>query len=107
MISRHWKGIAKPGYADEYIHHLKTDTFSKLAGIPGFIRVSILTRIVEAGTEFQIVTVWNSLDAIKAFAGPNAEIAVVPPLVQQLMASYDSKVVHYEIVDTFERQHPA
>lgn len=60
--------------------------------------------MVEDGTEFQIVTVWKSLDAIKAFAGANAELAVVPPVVQQLMASYDSEVVHYEIADTFERQ---
>lgn len=104
MISRHWKGIAKPGHAEEYIHHLKADTFPKLASIPGFIRASILTRVVEDGTEFQIVTVWQSLDAIRAFAGANAEVAVVPPLVQQLMASYDSSVVHYEIADTFERQ---
>jgi antibiotic biosynthesis monooxygenase (ABM) superfamily enzyme len=104
MISRHWKGIAKPGQAEEYIRHLKTDTFPKLAGIPGFIRASILRRVVEDGTEFHIITVWKSLDAIKAFAGANVEVAVVPPLVQQLMASYDSGVAHYEIADTFERQ---
>ena len=102
MISRHWKGIAKPGHAEEYIRHLKTETFPQVAGIPGFIRASILRRTVEAGTEFQIVTVWTSLEAIKAFAGANAEVAVVPLLVQQLMASYESSVVHYEIADNFE-----
>lgn len=102
MISRHWKGIAKPGQAAAYIHHLETETFPKLTSIPGFVRASILSRSVEAGTEFQIVTVWESLDAIQAFAGASAELAVVPPLVQDLMASYESKVAHYEIVETFE-----
>ncbi|MCA1560223.1 MAG: antibiotic biosynthesis monooxygenase [Acidobacteria bacterium] len=106
MISRHWKGIAKPERADDYIHHLKTGTFPRLAGIQGFVRASILRRVVEGGTEFQIVTVWTSLDAIKAFAGTNAEVAVVPEPVQRLMTSYDSRVVHYEIADTFERQDP-
>jgi len=104
MISRHWKGIAKPGQAEEYLHHLKTETFPQLARLPGFIRASILRRVVEDGTEFQIVTVWTSLDAIEAFAGANAEVAVVPALVEQLMARYDSRVAHYEIADTFERQ---
>ena len=102
MISRHWKGIAKPGCAEEYVHHLTSDTFPRLALIPGFVRASILSRAVEAGTEFQIVTVWKSLDAIEAFAGARIDVAVVPPLVAQLMASYDSRVVHYETADTFE-----
>ena len=103
MISRHWNGIAKPEHADDYICHLKTVTFSKLAGVPGFIRASILRRTVQAGVEFQIVTVWRSMDDIKAFAGADTDVAVVPPLVQKLMASYDPKAVHYEIADTFER----
>jgi heme-degrading monooxygenase HmoA len=103
MISRHWRGIVKPRHADEYIRHLETETFPTLAAIPGFVRASILSRAVEAGTEFQIVTVWESLDAIKAFAGEDPEAAVVPPVVRQLMTSYDSRGVHYEIVGTFER----
>lgn len=104
MISRHWKGIAKPGQSEAYIHHLKTETFPKLASIPGFVRASILRRGVEAGTEFQIGTVWESLDSIRAFAGANAEVAVVPPLVQRLMVSYESNVAHYEIAETLEPQ---
>jgi hypothetical protein len=43
VISRHWKGIAKPGQAEAYVQHLKTDTFPKLSRIPGFIRASILS----------------------------------------------------------------
>jgi heme-degrading monooxygenase HmoA len=73
MISRHWKGVAKPGDAAAYIHLLKTETFPHLASIPGFVRASILSRAVEAGTEFQIVTVWESLDAIQAFAGARVD----------------------------------
>lgn len=102
MVSRHWKGTAKPGQAEAYLNHLRTDTFPQLAQIPGFVRASILKRAVEAGTEFQIVTVWESLKAIQAFAGSSTDIAVVPPLVQGLMVRYDTKVAHYEIADTFE-----
>ena len=101
MISRHWKGVAKFGEADKYIHHLKTDTFPKLLEIDGFISASILTRSVEQGTEFLIVTVWESIEAIKAFAGEKADVAVVPEVVQAMMIEYDRKVRHYEVAETY------
>src|SRR2546426_11581119 len=92
MISRHWKGIAKPDQAEAYIRHLKSDTFPKLSGIPGFIRASILRRNVDTGTEFHVVTLWSSLDAIKAFAGERPDIAVVPTTVQTMMRSEERRV---------------
>jgi heme-degrading monooxygenase HmoA len=101
MISRHWKGITKPGQAEGYISHLKNDTFPKLSTIPGFVRASILKRDVGEGIEFQIVTLWESLTAIQAFAGQNAEVAVVPPVIQAMMADYDRHVVHYEVAETY------
>ena len=102
MISRHWNGIARPGQAQVHIDHLKTDTLPKLAQIRGFVGASILRRELDEGTEFQIVTVWQSLDAIQAFSGSTADRAVVPPVVQRLMTSYDTTVAHYEIADTFD-----
>jgi heme-degrading monooxygenase HmoA len=102
MIARHWKGIAKPGRAADYVRHLKTETFQALARLPGFVRASILSRPVAAGTEFRIVTVWESLEAIRAFAGDTLDVAVVPEAVQEWMVGYDSHVAHYEIVETFE-----
>ncbi len=103
MISRHWKGITKPGLADRYIAHLERETFPLLMALPGFKRASILRREVAAGTEFQIVTEWQSLDAIKAFAGAHPEAAVVPPAAQELMLDYDRIAVHYEIASRHPR----
>jgi heme-degrading monooxygenase HmoA len=100
MISRHWKGVARPGQAEAYIRHLTSETFPSLARIPGFIRASILKRDLGTRTEFQIVTVWDSLSAIAAFAGRDPDVAVVPASVQAMMSSYDERVVHYEIVET-------
>jgi heme-degrading monooxygenase HmoA len=99
MISRHWKGIARPGEADKYIEHLRTDTFPKLSGIDGFISASILKRAVGQGTEFLIITVWESIEAIKRFAGSTADIAVVPDVVQAMMIEYERTVSHYEVVE--------
>jgi heme-degrading monooxygenase HmoA len=99
MISRHWKGVAKPEEADHYIHHLRNDTFPKLARIDGFIRASILRRSIAEGTEFLVVTTWQSIEAIRQFAGETVHIAVVPPEVQAMMVDYDREVAHYEIVE--------
>ena len=99
MISRHWKGIAKPGEADNYIEHLRTDTFPKLSEIGGFISASILKRAVDQGTEFLIITVWESIESIEKFAGAEADVAVVPDVVQAMMIEYDRIVRHYEVVE--------
>jgi heme-degrading monooxygenase HmoA len=101
MISRHWNGVTRPGRADAYVDHLRRETFPGLAKIPGFVQASVLRREVDSGTEFQVVTVWESLEAIQAFAGEDLEVAVVPDAVQELMVSYDRRVTHYEIADTF------
>lgn len=98
MISRHWKGLVKPGLADEYVDHLKTHTLPELAAISGFISASILKREVAGGTEFQVVTRWAALDSIRAFAGDDLEAAVVPDAAARMMTSYDPRVVHYEVV---------
>jgi heme-degrading monooxygenase HmoA len=98
MISRHWRGIVKRGCADAYIAHLERETLPSLRRLTGFVDASILRRETDEGTEFRIVTVWQSLDAIQAFAGHDVSTAVVPDAAQKLMADYDRFVVHYEIV---------
>ena len=102
MISRHWKGVAKREHADHYVAHLKSDTFPKLASLAGFVRASILRREIASGTEFQVVTVWESLQAIQAFAGVDIEAAVVPAVAQAMMVEFDRRAAHYEIVHTSE-----
>lgn len=97
MILRHWKGLAKDDEADNYTAHLKTDTFPKLSQIRGFVSASILRRPAGQGVEFLILTTWESMEAIRRFAGTDAETAVVPAAVQAMMIDYDRQVSHYEI----------
>ncbi len=101
MISRQWRGIAKAEEADNYIHHLQSNTFPQLSGIDGFIRAEILGRSTDKGIEFLIVTTWQSMEAIRQFAGELAEIAVVPAAVQQMMVEYDKRVTHYDVIDAY------
>ena len=99
MISRTWRGVARAAEADNYIHHLQNDTFPQLSRISGFVSASILRRPTTLGVEFVIVTMWESMQAIREFAGEPEDLAVVPPAVQAMMVEYDSKVTHYEVVD--------
>ena len=98
MISRQWRGVARPIFADAYVEHLETETFPAIRKLPGFVAASILRRPVPEGIEFLIVTTWASVEAIRGFAGADAETAVVPPKVRDMMVDYDRVVRHYEIV---------
>ena len=101
MISRHWRGVARAAEADGYVRHLQHDTFPQLSRIPGFVSASILRRPVAAGVEFLVVTTWQSIQAIRQFAGDTADGAVVPAIVQAMMVDYDRTVAHYEVVETY------
>ncbi len=98
MISRQWRGLAKIDCSEDYIEHLRKDTFPKLQLLEGFVDGSILQRKLSDGIEFIVVTRWQSMTAIEAFAGCNPDIAVVPDNVKDLMVEYDSSVRHYTIV---------
>jgi heme-degrading monooxygenase HmoA len=97
MIERHWIGVTRADAAPAYVAHLERETFPGLERLPGFRAARILRRDTIEGVEFRIVTVWESIEAIRAFAGSSPERAVVPPVVQAMMVRYDSVVTHYEI----------
>ena len=99
MISRQWRGLAKAGLAEAYVEHLRSETFPAIQRLPGFVSASILRRVVPLGVEFLIVTHWASMESIGAFAGPNAETAVVPEKVREMMIEYDHTVRHYQVVE--------
>ncbi len=99
MISRHWRGLARPNLAAAYVRHLQTQTFPAIRELAGFVGASILRRDLPEGVEFVVVTRWQSLDAIRTFAGADAEAAVVPPQVRDMMIEYDRRARHYEVVE--------
>ena len=97
MITRLWRALAHPEHADRYVEHLQTETLPALAIIPGFVSASVLRRELRTGTEFLVLTRWETLEAIGRFAGPDPEIAVVPETVQRMMLEYDRRANHYNV----------
>lgn len=99
MISRHWRGLARPDAETAYQDHLRTETFPAIRKIDGFVDATILKRPLPNGVDFLIVTRWKSMDAIRKFAGSDPEVAVVPDKVRDMMIEYDANVRHYEVVE--------
>jgi heme-degrading monooxygenase HmoA len=99
MIARHWRGLVKRDSADAYVEHLQSQTLPQLVQLAGFRDASIQRRELPQGVEFLVVTVWDSLDSIRSFAGSDVESAVVPEKVREMMVEYDRRARHYQVVD--------
>ncbi len=56
MISRQWRCLAHPNRAQDYVKHLRTETFPTMRNIPGFVDASLVSRPLGAGVEFLVVT---------------------------------------------------
>ena len=97
MIARLWRGVAVAGNADAYHHHATTKVFPALLDIAGHRGAYLLKRTVGGRTEFLAVTFWDSLDAIRAFAGNDPETAVVEPEARAVLAEFDDFARHYEV----------
>ena len=99
MICRVWRGWTKPESADAYERLLKTEIFSGIAnrGIPGYHGIELLRRAVQGEVEFVTLMWFDSIDAVRAFAGPDYEVAVVPPAARVLLDRFDARSAHYDV----------
>ena len=99
MISRQWRALAHQNRAQDYVKHLRTETFPTLRTIPGFVDASLASRPLGAGVEFVVITRWDSLDAIAKFAGSDPEAAVLPAKAAEMMIEYDRRARHFEVIE--------
>ena len=102
MISRLWHGWTTRANADAYERLLREEIFPGILArkIDGFHSIRLLRRDIGGEVEFITDMVFDSLDAVKAFAGPDYEHGVVPPKARALLARFDATSQHYEINDT-------
>jgi heme-degrading monooxygenase HmoA len=97
MIGRMWRGWAD-GDGAAYKAHFQGEVLEALRAVPG-CRGGFLLRCDDAaGVEFVTLTLFDSLDAVRAFAGEQYEQAVVAPAAQAALRDYDRTVQHYTIV---------
>ncbi|WP_119272724.1 antibiotic biosynthesis monooxygenase [Taklimakanibacter deserti] len=98
MIARTWRGRATAAKANDYHRHFTTEVVPNLKSIAGHRGAYLLRREVEGGVEFLAVTLWDSLATIKAFSGPDPEVAHIEPQGRAALSDFDEFARNYEIV---------
>jgi heme-degrading monooxygenase HmoA len=96
VITRVWRGWATADRAQDYERHYRSEVMSVLQGVPGFAGARLLQRTTDGVTEFVSLTFFDDLDAVRAFAGPDYETAVVAGEAREILARFDDHVSHYE-----------
>lgn len=99
MISRIWHGWTTPSNADAYESLLKSEIFVGIheRQIPGFHEIQLFRRNLGDEEEFITVMWFDSIEAVRVFAGEDYEVAVVPQKARALLARFDARSQHYEV----------
>jgi hypothetical protein len=97
MITRIWHGWTTPANADAYETLLKCEIFLSIQNqrIEGYRGIQLLRRDVSNEAEFITIMWFDSVEAVREFAGVDYEVAVVPAKARALLARFDSQ--HYEV----------
>lgn len=102
MINRIWHGWTIPENADKYERLLKEEIFTSIQeqGIPGFKGIQLNRRSINDNDELEFVTImqFDSLDAVREFAGDDYKRAYVPEEAEALLAHFDQQARHYEVI---------
>jgi heme-degrading monooxygenase HmoA len=98
MITRMWRGWTAHDDADAYERFLREDLFPEVAKLGGFVGARILRRALGDEEEFVTLVTFESLDAVRAFAGADYETPVIEPEAERLLSRYEQRAVHYETV---------
>lgn len=99
MIARWWRGwTATREDADAYEALLRGTILPWVASHEGHRGSYLVRRDVEGGeTEFATLTLWDSLESIRAFSGEDYETAVVPDAARAVLSRWDERSVHYDV----------
>jgi heme-degrading monooxygenase HmoA len=81
MIAGQWIGETRESDADIYWTYLKETGMSEIRATKGNKGVWLLRRLHEGKAEFVVISLWDSLEAIKSFAEPEYEKAVIMPKI--------------------------
>ncbi len=98
MIARIWKGRTLASKADRYMEYMTDTGVKDLLATEGNQGVYVLRRIDGDQAEFIFISLWESFDAIRRFAGEEIDRAVYYPEDKDNLLALDPKVTHYEVL---------
>jgi heme-degrading monooxygenase HmoA len=100
MIARIWRGTVPASKSDVYLAYLEATGIKDYRATPGNRGVQVLRRATGDWVEFVLITLWDSLDAIRAFAGPDYERAVYYDEDRAYLRELTEFVEHFDVVAT-------
>ncbi len=100
MVARRWTALAEGSErANAYIEHFERAVRPQLERTDGFLGATVERVETDDGIEIVVVTRWESIDAVRAFAGQDVDLAVVEPEARAVLSRFDSRVRHIELAD--------
>jgi heme-degrading monooxygenase HmoA len=96
MIARIWHGWTAPSNADAYERLLRSHVLPGIQRVQGHLGAYLLRDDGPDEVEFVTITLFDSLEAVRRFAGDDVEAAVVPPEARQLLSRFDERSRHYD-----------
>ena len=97
MIARIWRGTVRPEDADAYVAYVEQTGIRNYRETAGNISAHILRRDLEGQTEIVTLTFWESMDAIRAFAGDDPELARYYPEDDRYLIERPRNVEHFQV----------
>jgi heme-degrading monooxygenase HmoA len=99
LIARIWRGWTRREEAEAYVRYLEEVAAPDSLGTPGNRGFSVLHRPDGEREEFVTISLWDSLEAIHAFAGDDVEQAVFYPEDDRYLVKRELTVSHFEYVE--------
>ena len=98
MIMRNWKGSTHRSESDSYYKYLQETGIKEYRETTGNHGVYVLRRNVGNHSEFLLLSLWDSFESIKGFAGSDYEKAVFYPEDEKYLVKFDKHVDHFEVL---------
>ena len=97
MIARIWWGRTKAEHYNAYLEYLEESGVAELKETPGNRGVMVLRRLDGDEAEFGVVSFWESLDDVKAFAGEDVDVARYFPDDERFLLEFTPRLKHFEV----------
>jgi heme-degrading monooxygenase HmoA len=99
VVVRTWRGWTRAGDADRYVEYLRETGLKEYRATPGNRGAWVLRRLDGERCEFVTVSVWDSLDDVRGFAGDDVERAVFYPEDDAFLVERETTVRHWELLE--------
>ncbi len=98
MIARTWRGWTAAADADRYVEYLLETGVKGYRATTGNRGVFMLRRMQGDRAEFLLVTLWDSMEAVRAFAGADEHIAVFYPEDDAFLVDRERHADHFDVL---------